>query len=96
MIAGPTLGLDITEEDQGEERVMLDLCPHCGCPDTQPVAVVSRHPTAEGETVWTRCGCGSLQVRLLDESGVRITARGRPVFASPADAGTWASTGRSP
>jgi hypothetical protein len=51
-------------------------CPICGWPDAQPFQVVSRQRTSEGLTVWTRCACGSLQVRVLDESGVRVVARG--------------------
>lgn len=57
---------------------MLTSCPHCGWPDAEPFQVVSRHPTPTGQTVWTRCSCGSLQVRELDERGVTIVARGRP------------------
>lgn len=37
--------------------------------------------TPDGQTVWTRCGCGSLQMRLVDEAGARIVARGRPAAA---------------
>ncbi|MDT9698427.1 hypothetical protein [Streptomyces sp. P17] len=55
------------------------VCPHCGWPDgAEPFQVVSRHSTAEGRTVWTRCGCGSLQVRVVDESGTRVVSRSRP------------------
>jgi hypothetical protein len=54
-------------------------CPHCGWPDhAEPFSVVSRHATAAGQTAWTRCGCGSLQVRVIDERGVRVVSRGRP------------------
>ena len=56
---------------------MRNQCPHCGHPDTQPGEVVSRHRTSTGETVWTRCGCGSLQVRVLDNAGERVAARGK-------------------
>ncbi|WDF43468.1 hypothetical protein PBV52_45160 [Streptomyces sp. T12] len=58
-------------------------CPHCGWPDgAEPFQVVSRHSTAAGSTVWTRCGCGSLQVRVLDARGMRIVSRSRPADAS--------------
>ena len=54
-------------------------CPHCGWPDgADPFQVVSRHSTAAGSTVWTRCGCGSLQVRVVDARGMRIVSRSRP------------------
>ncbi|SFP79396.1 hypothetical protein SAMN05421810_103438 [Amycolatopsis arida] len=59
-------------------------CPYCGWPDAEPFRVVSRHRTAEGETVWTRCGCGSSQVRSVDETGMHIMARSRPPQACPA------------
>ncbi|HEX5569471.1 MAG TPA: hypothetical protein VFY14_21540 [Streptomyces sp.] len=67
---------------------MASLCPYCGWPDAQPVRVVSRHSTSTGQTVWTRCACGSLQMRVLDAAGVRIAVRGRPDPRGPA-------TGRS-
>lgn len=62
---------------------MTSHCPHCGWPDAQPFQLVSRHRTHAGETVWTRCSCGSLQVRVRDANGTRITARSRPVAATP-------------
>lgn len=63
-------------------------CPHCGWPDgAEPFRVVSRHGTASGSTVWTRCGCGSLQVRVVDGCGTRIISRSRP--AEPQS--SWAS-----
>ncbi|MFJ9664858.1 hypothetical protein ACIRPP_09570 [Streptomyces sp. NPDC101219] len=64
-------------------------CPFCGWPDgAEPFRVVSRHLTGAGSTLWTRCGCGSLQVRVTDDRGTRIVSRSRP-----ADAGT-GRTGR--
>lgn len=55
-------------------------CPYCGWPDdAEPFQVVSRHGTATGSTVWTRCGCGSLQVRAVDQRGMRVVSRSRPV-----------------
>ncbi|WP_069816723.1 hypothetical protein [Streptomyces sp. TP-A0874] len=60
---------------------MDSSCPYCGWPDADPPRELSRHRTSTGETVWTRCGCGSLQMRLLDETGAEIAARSRP----PAD-----------
>lgn len=60
-----------------------DACPHCGWPDRAvPFQVVSRHITAAGVTVWTRCGCGSLQTRVVDAAGTRVVSRSRP--ADPA------------
>ncbi|MDN0198800.1 hypothetical protein [Streptomyces sp. S.PNR 29] len=54
-------------------------CPHCGWPDgADPFQVVSRHTTAKGHTVWTRCGCGSLQIRIVDHCGMRIISRSAP------------------
>jgi hypothetical protein len=59
-------------------------CPHCGRPDrAEPFQVVSRHGTAAGGTVWTRCGCGSLQIRTIDERGMRIVSRSRPAITRP-------------
>ncbi|MGQ4386908.1 hypothetical protein [Streptomyces sp. SAS_270] len=56
-----------------------ETCPYCGWPDrADPFTVVSRHSTATGHTAWIRCGCGSLQVRVVDESGMRVVSRGRP------------------
>jgi hypothetical protein len=53
-----------------------DACPYCGWPDrAEPFQVVSRHGTAAGQTVWTRCGCGSLQVRVVDVCGMRVLSR---------------------
>ncbi|PWI06307.1 hypothetical protein DIZ27_34250 [Streptomyces sp. NWU339] len=58
------------------------ICPYCGWPDDgEPFRLVSRHTTAAGRTVWTRCGCGSLQVRVVDDRGSRVVTRSRP----PAD-----------
>ncbi|GAA3494987.1 hypothetical protein GCM10019016_020870 [Streptomyces prasinosporus] len=55
------------------------VCPYCGWPDdAEPFQVVSRHGTAAGGTVWTRCGCGSLQARAVDGRGVRVVSRSRP------------------
>ncbi|GAA2403807.1 hypothetical protein GCM10010420_33910 [Streptomyces glaucosporus] len=62
---------------------MTSRCPHCGWPDAQPVRVVSRHRTSAGQAVWTRCACGSLQVRVVDEAGARIAVRGRPEPRGP-------------
>ena len=58
---------------------MTDLCPHCGWPDAKPFQVLSRHRTANGMTVWSRCACGSTQVREIDLTGTRILTRGHPV-----------------
>ena len=54
-------------------------CPHCGRPDgAEPFQVVSRHATAAGCTLWTRCACGSLQVRMVDGCGTRVVSRSSP------------------
>lgn len=63
-------------------------CPHCGRPDgAEPFEVVSRHDTARGRTVWARCRCGSLQVRVEDGRGTRVVSRGRPPERRPSPAG---------
>jgi hypothetical protein len=56
----------------------ITACPYCGHPDAEPFQVLSRHRTTAGLTVWTRCRCGSLQIRVRDAAGERIDARGRP------------------
>lgn len=53
------------------------LCPYCGRPDAEPFEIVSRHRTSTGQTVWTRCACGSLQMRVYDRAGGSVVARGR-------------------
>ncbi|MFV0132398.1 hypothetical protein ACLGIH_03905 [Streptomyces sp. HMX87] len=59
-------------------------CPHCGWPDNaEPPQVVSRHPTATGHTMWARCACGSLQMRVVDGCGSRVVSRSRPARAHP-------------
>ncbi|OKK04119.1 hypothetical protein [Streptomyces sp. CB02400] len=69
------------------------FCPYCGWPDdAEPFQVVSRHGTAAGSTVWTRCGCGSLQVRAVDDRGARIVSR-IVSRSRPADA-PWSRAGR--
>ncbi|MFE9681501.1 hypothetical protein [Streptomyces sp. NPDC006285] len=56
----------------------VEACPYCGRPDrAEPFQVVSRHGTAGGHTLWTRCGCGSLQVRTVDAWGMRVLSRSR-------------------
>ncbi|WP_049573091.1 hypothetical protein [Nocardiopsis sp. SBT366] len=57
---------------------MNSVCPHCGWPDEQPFAVLSQHRTGTGLTVWSRCVCGSTQVREIGLAGTRIVSRGRP------------------
>lgn len=64
------------------------VCPYCGWPDgAEPFQVVSGHGTAAGRTVWSRCGCGSLQVRIVDARGTRVVSRSRPApdHHSPAE-----------
>jgi hypothetical protein len=61
------------------------VCPHCGRPDGgEPFQVLSRHTTATGRTEWTRCGCGSLQVRVVDGGGMRVVSRSVPASGSAA------------
>ncbi|MFF7314082.1 hypothetical protein [Streptomyces sp. NPDC008137] len=58
-------------------------CPHCGWPDGgEPFRGLSRHTTATGRTEWTRCWCGSLQVRVVDGRGTRVVSRGGPASGS--------------
>jgi hypothetical protein len=65
-------------------RTTETACPHCGWPDqAEPFQVVSRHATGGGHTLWTRCGCGSLQMRVVDASGMRVVSRGRPASTVP-------------
>jgi hypothetical protein len=59
----------------------ITLCPYCGRPDAEPFQVLSRHRTSTGQTVWARCTCGSLHMRVRDTAGERIAARGRPHHA---------------
>lgn len=59
----------------------ITRCPYCGYPDAEPFRVLSRHRTSAGQTVWTRCRCGSLQTRVRDAVGERITVRSRPNHA---------------
>jgi hypothetical protein len=62
-------------------------CPHCGWPDgAEPFQVLSGHSTAAGRTVWTRCGCGSLQVRVVDGRGTRVVSRSRPAESQSSSA----------
>ncbi|OLF11072.1 hypothetical protein BLA60_13800 [Actinophytocola xinjiangensis] len=56
----------------------VDACPFCGLPDGEPLPVVSQHATGSGVTMWTRCRCGSLQVRAVDQGRVVVLSRGRP------------------
>nr|WP_119295825.1 hypothetical protein [Streptomyces sp. YIM 130001] len=58
-------------------------CPYCGWPDEEPAqTVVSEHRTGCGVTRWTRCWCGSLQVRQITADGTRVSARGRPAVST--------------
>lgn len=41
--------------------------------------VLSRRRTAAGPTVWSRCACGSTQVREVEGFRTRLLSRGRPV-----------------
>ena len=66
---------------------MTTRCPFCAWPDSEPLAVLSRHATPEGQTVWTRCVCGSVQVRLSTATGSYVVSRSRPAVTaqSPLD-----------
>jgi hypothetical protein len=66
-------------------------CPYCGWPDAEPFEVVSRHRTPEGLTVWTRCCCGSLQVRVTDGVSTRIVSRSRQGTTGQAWTGSFSS-----
>lgn len=56
----------------------MSTCPYCGRPDDRPAQTVSRHRTQSGLTVWTRCACGSLQLRVVTAASLTISVRGRP------------------
>jgi hypothetical protein len=56
----------------------VKYCPFCGWPEDETYTEASRHRTSQGQTVWTRCVCGSLQMRTVDATGSRIVARSRP------------------
>lgn len=56
----------------------VSSCPYCGWPDAEPFRILSRHATPEGETVWARCACGSLQARVVDGRDLRVWTRSRP------------------
>ncbi|MGX1907444.1 hypothetical protein ACWIID_01045 [Streptomyces phaeochromogenes] len=69
----------MTSTAHPHDRPVGDTCPYCGWPDrAEPFQVVSRHGTAAGHTVWTRCGCGSLQMRVVDACGMNVVSRSRP------------------
>ncbi|MGP3942633.1 hypothetical protein [Streptomyces sp. 6N106] len=53
------------------------LCTYCGADDDDTFTVISRHRTSVGTTVWLRCFCGALQVRVISRAGARIVASGR-------------------
>jgi len=57
---------------------MCYRCPHCGWPDDEPFEVVSKLVTIGALTVWTRCCCGSLQVRVGGAARLRVVSRGQP------------------
>ncbi|MGH3095608.1 MAG: hypothetical protein ACRDMV_06355 [Streptosporangiales bacterium] len=54
-------------------------CPHCGWPDDRPFEVLSAHRTSAGQTFWTRCACGSTQMRAAGA----VVARGAPIGMAP-------------
>jgi hypothetical protein len=53
------------------------LCTYCGTDEQEDFHVLSRHNTSVGVTVWLRCVCGSLQVRVVSHGGAQVVARGR-------------------
>jgi hypothetical protein len=59
---------------------MNSHCPHCGWLDAEPYQVVSRRLTRDsGMMSWTRCACGSLQMRQQPRGKqTLIVTRGRP------------------
>ena len=59
------------------------LCTCCGAADPEDFQVLSRHRTAVGTTVWLRCSCTALQVRVVTGAGVQIVARGRRPDGTP-------------
>ncbi|MFR9800596.1 hypothetical protein ACL02U_32575 [Streptomyces sp. MS06] len=52
------------------------LCTYCGTDDDNNFAVISRHRTSNGTTVWLRCSCGALQARAISRAGSQIVASG--------------------
>lgn len=77
-----TVSIDTTISPAGglrppsAEGTAVTRCPYCGRPDTDLFRVLSRHDTAAGQTVWTRCACGSLQWRVRDAAGEHVVTRG--------------------
>ena len=83
-----------TAHTPAHDRPVADACPHCGWPDrADPFQVVSRHATSGGHTVWTRCGCGSLQMRTVDARGMRVVSRSRPAERAAAAGAAGARSG---
>lgn len=56
----------------------MKYCPFCGWPEDETYVEASRHRTMQGQTIWTRCVCGSLQMRIAAAGGSRVVARSRP------------------
>ncbi|GAA4938731.1 hypothetical protein GCM10023238_00540 [Streptomyces heliomycini] len=79
VIEDPRSHHDQHDRRHGHDRHVLPVLRVAG--RRRAVQVVSRHGTATGSTVWTRCGCGSLQVRAVDDRGARIVSRSRPADA---------------
>jgi len=63
-----------------EEQLMQSHCPHCGWPDVEAYQVVSRRLTRDSALLsWTRCACGSLQMRQQPRGKEMVVlTRGRP------------------
>lgn len=66
----------------------MNLCPFCGWPEDELFNLASQHRTSEGQTVWTRCVCGSLQMRIVGAAGSRIVARSRGNIGADPDSTT--------
>jgi len=70
----------------GEDET-VKRCPFCGWPEDE-YDVVSRHHTSEGQAIWTRCVCGSLQMRIIGVSGARVAASSHSNKRSVVDSAT--------
>ncbi|CAM3377618.1 hypothetical protein [Stackebrandtia soli] len=59
---------------------MATHCPHCGWLDAEPYQTISRRLDRDSsQLVWTRCACGSLQLRRHQRGAEPVVVtRGRP------------------
>lgn len=60
-------------------------CPHCGWLDAEPYETISRRMNRDAsQMVWTRCACGSLQLRQQPRGqAAYVVTRGRPTIPVP-------------